>query len=87
MKDTLGVYYYPFPENKRVRMYVRQQNEEILFRLWSADDPDLWQEHGWIPYEAVQEAIKLYDGKQFNPAKAYDKKIAEALLKESGGSD
>jgi hypothetical protein len=25
MKDKVGIYYYPFPENKRVRMYVREK--------------------------------------------------------------
>jgi len=87
MKDELGVYYYPFPENKRVRMYIKQENGGISFRLWNADDQNLWQEHGWVPYEAVKEAIKIYDGKQFNPAQAYDIDIARALLKESEGTD
>jgi hypothetical protein len=46
MKDKRGLYYYPFPQNKRVRMYVRKQADIIEFRLWNQDDPKLWKEHG-----------------------------------------
>lgn len=83
MKDERGVYYYPFPDNKRVRMYVKEERNSIYFRLWSADDEKLWQEHGWVPYEAVQEAMKLYEGKDFNPSRAYDIAIARTMLKET----
>ncbi len=83
MKDNKGVYYYPFPDNKRVRMYVKKENGTIFFRLWNADDPNLWEEHGWVPHEAVEEAIKMYEGKQFKPAQAYDLTIAKAVLKEN----
>jgi len=84
MKDERGVYYYPFPDNKRVRMYVKEENNSIYFRLWSADDENLWQEHGWVPYAAVQEAMKLYEGQNFNPSQAYDITIARAMLREAG---
>ncbi|MFO7838780.1 MAG: hypothetical protein R6X08_04685 [Desulfosalsimonadaceae bacterium] len=87
MKDKLGVFYYPFPDNKRVRMYVAQDEETVYFRLWSADDEKLWQEHGWVPYEAVQEAMKMYEGNQFRPARAYDLSIAKAMLRESRETD
>lgn len=84
MKDDKGLYYYPFPLNKKVRMYVRAKDEVVCFRLWSADDPKLWDEHGWVPYEAVKQAQALYDGEAFDPAQAYDLKAAKALIDESG---
>lgn len=84
MKDNNGFYYYPFPENKRVRMYVKEEQNTIYFRLWNSDDTMLWQEHGWIPYEAVRQATEIYDNQSgFDPAKTYDLNIAKAVLKES----
>lgn len=83
MKDERGVYYYPFPQNKKVRMYVRQADDTIYFRLWNSDDPELWGQHGWLPYEAIQQATAMYDQKNdFNPKQAYDLQIAEATLKD-----
>jgi hypothetical protein len=84
MKDERGLYYYPFPANKRARMYVQKKDGAIFFRLWDADDPKLWEDHGWIPYEAVKEATAMYEGKGFDPARAYDIDIAVALIEESG---
>jgi hypothetical protein len=81
MKDKRGCYYYPFPANKRVRMYVRDQEGMIWFRMWNADDPKLWEDHGWVPYGAIQEAMQVYEGKGFNPAQAYDIQTAMATLK------
>ncbi len=83
MKDDRGLYYYPFPPNKRVRMYVRRQEEQIEFRLWHQDDPDLWDSHGWVPFDAIVQAQALYQGGPFDPKKAYDLNLAQALLKES----
>ncbi len=83
MKDENGVYYYPFPENKRVRMYVKEEHHTIYFRLWSADDPKLWEEHGWVPYDAIEAAAEMYKGKKFNPSQAYDLNMAKAMLKEA----
>jgi len=83
MKDDRGRYYYPFPQNKTVRMYVREEGEEVFFRLWNSDDPELWDEHGWMPYEAIKQAEAMYDGKKgFKPNEAYDLEIARAVLKE-----
>ena len=81
MKDKNGLYYYPFPNNKKVRMYVNLINDDICFRLWNKDDAKLWEEHGWVPHEAILQAKKLYNGKQFGPNSAYDIKLAEALIK------
>lgn len=83
MKDDRGKYYYPFPQNKRVRMYVQEENSEIFFRLWNADDIQLWDDHGWIPYEAIKQAQAMYEQKNdFNPKQAYDLETAIAVLKE-----
>ncbi len=84
MKDDRGRYYLPFPGNKKVRMYVKPVGDEICFRLWSADDPQMWEEHRWLPYAMIQEAAGMYRRKQskFDPNQAYDIAVARALLKE-----
>ena len=63
MKDDRGLYYYPFPRNKRVRMYVRKSDGDVCFRLWNADDESLWEEHGWVPHDAVKQAATMFSGK------------------------
>jgi hypothetical protein len=84
MKDDKGLYYYPFPNNKRVRMYVRPVGSQICFRLWNADDPILWEKHGWMPYEAILQASSQYQKKQggIDPNRAYDIEAAKALIRE-----
>lgn len=82
MKDERGLFYYPYPANKKVRMYVRRENDTISFRLWNQNDIKLWQDHGWVEHEAVQQAAKLYAGKEFKPNEAYDITIATRLLEE-----
>ncbi len=84
MKDQRGVYYYPNPANKAVRMYVRRTGAGIEFRLWNQKDPQLWIQHGWVPFDAIQEAAALYEGTNFNPAMAYDIELAAAVLSEEG---
>ena len=82
MKDDRGIFYYPFPSNKRVHMYVGQVDGTVMFRLWNADEPALWDEHGWVPYDAIVQATSMYEGKGFDPTRAYDMDVALALLKE-----
>lgn len=83
MKDDRGKYYYPFPQNKRVRMYVQEEGGSVYFRLWNSDDIQLWDDHGWIPYEAIKQAQAMYEQKNdFNPNQAYDLETAKAVLKE-----
>lgn len=82
MKDDLGLYYHPFPQNKRVRMYVRKSTNEIQFRLWNQDDSELWTKHGWVPHDAILQASHMYNRKEFDPNQAYDIRIAEALIEE-----
>jgi hypothetical protein len=91
MKDNVGIYYYPFPENKRVRMYIREKNllvgwyaSEIEFRMKNQDDPST-DDHGWIPYSAIQQAQVLYAQRgSFDPGRAYDIKIAAVLIRDGG---
>lgn len=87
MKDEKGLYYFPFPQNKRVRMYVREVEGTICFRLWNADDPELWVEHDWVPYGAIKQAATMSKGNKFDPNQAYDIEVAKMLLKESTNSD
>ena len=82
MQDKRGAYYYPNPSNKRIRMYVREMDDAIAFRLWNSDVPQLWEEHGWVPYDAIQKAASMYTGKNFDPQQAYDIELAKAVLKE-----
>jgi hypothetical protein len=82
MKDQLGLYYYPFPQNKKVRMYVRAAADEPEFRMWNQDDPQMWEAHGWVPYSAIVHAKAMYKGKTFDPDKAYDIQAAKALIAE-----
>lgn len=82
MKDDKGLYYYPFPSNHRVRMYVCESVDGVSFRLWSQDDPKLWEDHKWLPYEAVRQAAAMYKSGGFNPNEAYDIRVARALLEE-----
>jgi hypothetical protein len=84
MKDQRGYFYYPFPENRRVRMYVREAGGDICFRMWNADDERMWEEHGWVPYTAIREATALYarSEKGFDPRRAYDPDAARVLIEE-----
>ncbi|GAB6888113.1 hypothetical protein JCM13304A_16110 [Desulfothermus okinawensis JCM 13304] len=81
MKDKRGVYYYPVPLNKRVKMYVREVNGVIEFRLHNDDDPKLYEEHGWITYEAARLASDMYKGPGMNPLRLYDIDAAIHALK------
>jgi hypothetical protein len=83
MKDERGIYYHPYPQNPKARMYVRRQVDDIYFRLWNADDPQLWEEHDWVPYGAVRKATSIYrKSGDFDPSQAYDIAVARALLDE-----
>ncbi len=83
MKDDRGLYYYPYPQKKRVKMYVRRLGNAIEFRLWNQDDPNLWEEHGWISHDAIVQAAKQFEKKAFNPDQVYDVAVAKALLNEN----
>jgi len=83
VKDEQGTYYFPFPQNRQVRMYVREDQETVWFRLWSQSDPTLWDDHGWLPWEAIEQAMALRRPKGFDPKTAYDVQVARAVLKET----
>jgi hypothetical protein len=83
MKDKVGIYYHPNPENKRVRMYVREKHGEVEFRIRNEDDPGIWNDHGWVPYDAIQQAKILYEKRgRFDPNQAYDIQIARRLIRD-----
>ena len=82
MKDERGVYYYPNLQNKKVRTYVRREKGEIFFRLLNSDDPGLWEEHGWLPYEAIKQATALNKNQNFDSKQVYDINMAKVLLDE-----
>lgn len=64
-------------------MYVQETDGMIHFRLWNADEPKLWDEHKWIPHEAIKQATAMYEQKNdFNPNQAYNLDIAKEVLKE-----
>jgi hypothetical protein len=65
-------------------MYVLRRPDDIYFRLWNAKDPQLWEEHDWVPWGAIRKASGQYKRKgTFDPAQAYDIRVAEALLAEN----
>lgn len=84
MKDDRGLYYYPYPQNKKTRMYVKKSQGDIWFRLFNDKIPELWDEHDWVPYSAIAKAAAMYEQKSggFDPVRAYDVEIAEALIKD-----
>ncbi len=85
MKDKLGIYYYPVLENKNLRMYVRLGSDDVEFRMWDSNDKSLWEEHGWVPWTAIQQAAELYkkEGRKgAPPIHLYDIEIAIRLLKD-----
>ncbi len=80
MKDDKGLYYYPFPVNKKVKMYVKRDGSIMYFRMWNQDDPQMWEEHGWVPWQAIKKAIAMYKGEGFDPKLAYDIDVATTLV-------
>jgi hypothetical protein len=82
MRDERGLYYYPYPANKQTRMYVKKSRGVIWFRLWNSKMPELWDEHDWVPYDAILKASEMRKkgNSSFDPSKAYDINIAEDLL-------
>jgi hypothetical protein len=47
------------------------------------DDPSVWNDHGWVPYDAIQQAQVLYNKRSgFDPNRAYDIQIAKVLVRD-----
>lgn len=86
MKDALGIYYYPNPAEKRVRMYVRKRYGQVEFRLWNQEHPEIWERHDWIPYEAIEAAAAEYRNRKSgnDPLEMYDLDVARRLLADEG---
>ena len=87
MKDDRGLYYYPNPQHKRVRMYVRLAADgQVEFRMFDADEPTVWERHGWMPMDAVRQAAAMYkaSGRDVDPLALYDEAVARAVLGEEG---
>jgi hypothetical protein len=84
MKDELGLYYYPSLQTRDTRMYVRENNGVIEFRLWSRENPAIWKGHEWLPYDVIEKASEMYKekGSDRNPLALYDLNVAKQLLKE-----
>ncbi|SMF15798.1 hypothetical protein [Desulfovibrio gilichinskyi] len=87
MKDERGLYYYPSLQTRETRMYVRedQHGGGIEFRLWSSENPVIWDKHEWLPYDVILEAAEEYKerGSDRNPLALYDLNVAKQLIKEN----
>lgn len=84
MKDDRGLYYHPSLQTPDTRMYVRETDGRIEFRLWSRENPEIWERHGWLPLDAVQAAAAMFKdrGSGRNPLALYDLEVARRLLKD-----
>lgn len=82
MKDERGHYYTPSLQHPEVRMYVRENNDEIEFRLYNPKEPIIWEKHGWMPFGIIEAAAAQYKGQNEgrNPMALYDVDIAKKLL-------
>ncbi|QJB56596.1 hypothetical protein [Pseudodesulfovibrio sp. zrk46] len=83
MKDERGHYYTPSLQHPDVRMYVRDNNGSIEFRMYNPQEPIIWEKHQWVPYEAIQAAAEMYKKERSaerNPLGLYDLDIAKKLL-------
>ncbi len=84
MRDALGLYYHPNPDDISARVYVREKNGELEFRLWQRDHPEIWERHGWMPLGVIQAAASMYAmNNAADPMRLYDENVARALLKEA----
>ncbi len=84
MRDDRGIYYYPIVGNKKIRMYVRQADDEVEFRLDDVDNPETWEHHQWLPWSAIQQAAELYrqEKKGGPPIHLYDFDVAVRLIRD-----
>ncbi|CAK7065229.1 MAG: hypothetical protein DELT_01620 [Desulfovibrio sp.] len=84
MQDDHGLYYYPNPADTRSRVYVRQGEDGLEFRLWHADHDMVWEKHGWVPQAALEEAAELYRAQgKANPMSLYDTVVGQALINDA----
>ncbi len=67
-------------------MYVKLMEDDIAFRLWDDENPAMWDEHGWVPWTALNQAAAMYvENREGNPPPMhlYDMEIAMRLLKDA----
>ncbi len=86
MQDDRGVYYYPNPAMKTTRMYVREQDGALEFRLFSSEDQHIWERHQWLPLSVIQEAVQQYSGDK-DPLLLYDEQVAREVLRQARQKD
>lgn len=84
MHDDNGLFYYPDPANKQVRVYVREDGGGISFRLWHQEHPHVWEQHEWLAYDVIKAAASMYQerGTGTDPLALYDVNVARALIRE-----
>ena len=82
MKDERGIYYLPSLQSRDTRMYVRERGGVIEFRLYSGENPEVWERHEWLSLDVIQRAAKMYRdlGRERNPLGLYDQDVARRLL-------
>lgn len=85
MQDHNGIFYYPYPKNKRIRMYVREESGTVEFRLANADHPEIWDRHGWLDMDIIKRGVRMFEerGSKSDPIAIYDLQMANYLLKEA----
>jgi len=84
MKDERGHYYTPSLQHPEVRMYVRDNDGEVEFRLYNPNEPVIWEKHQWLPFKVIETAAEQYKERETgrNPMSLYDIDIAKKLLEE-----
>ncbi|MGE4552472.1 MAG: hypothetical protein AB7D57_05140 [Desulfovibrionaceae bacterium] len=82
MKDERGLYYLPSLQTRDTRMYVREHAGVIEFRLYSGENPEIWDRHGWLALDVIQRAARMYQdlGRERNPMGLYDEAVARRLI-------
>ncbi|MCR4667504.1 MAG: hypothetical protein K5657_09490 [Desulfovibrio sp.] len=84
MKDERGIYYFPVPADRSLRVYVRKNADgEIEFRLWAEDTPEIWEKHPWLNHDILSRASNLYKEERnsnVNQLSLYDLSVAKSLL-------
>lgn len=85
MKDERGKYYTPSLQHPEVRMYVRDNNGSVEFRMYNPNEPIIWEKHQWVPYTAIKQAADMYKERETgrNPLALYDLEIAKKLLSDA----
>ena len=83
--DKEGLFYYPYPGNKRIRMYLRENEGVIEFRLHNVDHPEIWEGHGWLDMDIIKRGAQMFAdrGGKADPIQIYDLQTAQYLIKDA----